>query len=451
MFNHETTTVSQGPRPGDLVTPNLRLVSPLGKGGMGHVWIAEHLGLRTQVVVKFMAAHLTGDPMMVERFGREAAAASRVKSPHVVQMIDHGVATNGHLFIAMELMEGHDLGEVLAHKRRLPPDRVLTIVQQVARALSKAHEAGIVHRDIKPENIFLLDAGGGELFIKVLDFGVAKSMLSMPDRGTATGAMIGTPYYMSPEQVLGSRAIDAGTDLWALGVVAFEALTGTLPFNGETIGGISVAICHEPLPSMSQRNPELPVTLDAWFGRACARQHDQRFHTAMEFAEGLKAAIAAPAAQVSGARVPLSAPAQLELRERRHTTGGAMAATVTPTGGRPWWVVLVAIAGVLALGGVVGVGLVLSRPEATVEEAAPVKKKKMATASTDPTDTTTLPVDLKAPGSASTSTSASTPTVAVASASPHASAAATTATPDKKAEPTSAPSTKKKKKDVVIE
>lgn len=467
--NEDTITVSQEPRPGDFVTPNLRLVSPLGKGGMGHVWVAEHLGLRTNVVVKFMAGHLTGDPVMVERFGREAAAASRVKSPHVVQMIDHGVATNGHLFIAMELLEGHDLGEVLVHKRRLPAQRVLTIVQQVGRALSKAHEAGIVHRDIKPENIFLLDAGGGELFVKVLDFGVAKSMLSLPDRGTATGAMVGTPYYMSPEQVLGSRAIDYGTDLWALGVVTFEALTGTLPFNGDTIGGISVAICHEPLPSMAQRNPELPAMLDSWFARACARKHEERFRSAMELVEGLKAALAAPGADLSArvevdgsaVRLPIADAPQTENRERRHTTGGTVSATVPATPTRPRWVVPAAIGGMLALTCAgVAVGITVAKPEGAVEEPTPVKKKKksvaasvedpaLATGTENAVPSTSAPPSTTPPMAATTATASSPSTAPEKKAEP---ALTSSVAPEKKAEPAPTPSaTKKKKRDVVIE
>ena len=278
--------------PGALVTANLRLVRQLGRGGMGSVWIADHLALRTQVVVKFMSDELAQNQDALGRFSREAAAASQVKSPHVVHMIDYGIASNGLPFIAMEFLEGKDLSQVIARHGSLNPESALKIVTHVARALGRAHEKGIIHRDIKPENIFLIDAGGGEIFAKVLDFGIAKAALADVGRSTGTGLMVGTPLYMSPEQVLGSKAIDHRADLWSLGVVAFEALTGSVPFAGETVGAISVAICHAPIPSPSQRNPALGPAIDAWFARACERDLAKRFASAKELADALGIAIA---------------------------------------------------------------------------------------------------------------------------------------------------------------
>ncbi len=276
-------------REGALVTPALRLVRPLGAGGMGRVWVAEHLGLRTQVVVKFMAEELARNPDALARFSREAAAASQVRSPHVVHMIDHGVATNGAPFIAMEMLDGYDLRHLLDERRTIEPSEVAAIVAQVARALAGAHQRGIVHRDIKPENVFLTDAGSGELFVKILDFGIAKSIdgADAASRATGTGAMIGTPFYMSPEQVLGQKTIDHRADLWSLGVLAFEALTGELPFVGDTIGAVSVAICHGPIPRPSERNPRLSPAIDGWFARACERDVARRFGSAKELADAL--------------------------------------------------------------------------------------------------------------------------------------------------------------------
>lgn len=218
----------EGLEPGVMVTPSLRLVRPLGAGGMGRVWIADHLGLRAQVVVKFMAPQLVDSEDALRRFSREAEAASKVKSPHVVHISDYGIALNGQPYIAMELLEGKTLAEVIARYGALDPAAVAKIVTHVARALARAHAKGVVHRDIKPDNIFLIDVGGGEIFAKVLDFGVAKAAFA-ESRTTGTGVMVGTPMYMSPEQILGARHVDHRSDLWSLGVVAFEALTATVP------------------------------------------------------------------------------------------------------------------------------------------------------------------------------------------------------------------------------
>ena len=206
---------------GMMVTPSVKLVRPLGEGGMGAVWVAEHLSLRTQVVVKFIASGLQDNKEATERFSREAAAAAQVKSPHVVQTFDHGFTADGIPYIVMELLEGRDLGAFLDTERCCPPDLVVEIIAQLSRALDRAHERGIVHRDIKPGNIFLCDDGRNEVFVKLLDFGIAKGVdVPKIDNGTKTGAMIGSPFYMSPEQILGSRNVDHRSDLWSVGSVA---------------------------------------------------------------------------------------------------------------------------------------------------------------------------------------------------------------------------------------
>ncbi len=260
------------------------------------MWVADHLALHTQVVVKFISADLAKNADAVARFKREAAAASSVKSPHVVQMLDHGVSEAGVPFIVMELLEGHDLGAHLEAHGRLEPNQVAAIVTQLSRALTKAHERGIVHRDIKPQNVFLSDAGGGELFVKLLDFGIAKTNDGQKlDSGTKTGSMMGSPYYMSPEQVVGSKSIDHRSDLWAVGVVAYEALTGVRPFEADTVGGLAVKIHSGPLPVPSSANGLLPKSVDAWFARACSREVEGRFQNAKELADALTAAIAGQA------------------------------------------------------------------------------------------------------------------------------------------------------------
>jgi serine/threonine-protein kinase len=294
-------------QPGTAVTPSIRLVHRIGAGGMGSVWIAEHLALRTQVVVKFIAIELAASAEAVERFSREAAAAAQVKSPHVVQMLDHGVTTDGIVFIVMELLEGHDLGKHLATRGRLSIAETAEIVSQVCKALARAHERGIVHRDIKPDNIFLCAVGEGETFVKLLDFGIAKGDARLGgSSGTKTGAMVGTPYYMSPEQIVGAKTIDRRTDLWSLGIVAYECVVGARPFNEDVFGALAIRIHSGPLPVPSQVDPALPPAFDHWFARACARDANARFASARELGDALaRVASGAPSEQrPSGATTP---------------------------------------------------------------------------------------------------------------------------------------------------
>ena len=274
-----------------LVRSVVRLVRPLGRGGMGSVWVAEHLTLRTEVVVKFMSEALASDAVSTARFWREAAAAAAVKSPHVVQMLDHGFMADGMAYIIMELLDGEDLNHRLERDHVMPLPELAVVVSQACKALSRAHAAGVIHRDIKPDNIFLCRTDDGEPFVKLLDFGVAKLGGPSDLHMTQTGMVVGTPYYMSPEQALGAPPVDATTDLWSLGVVAFEAMTGARPFDGPTMGALTMAICCEQPPVPSKLNPYIPPTVDAWLARACARDREQRFPTARAMSDALVEAL----------------------------------------------------------------------------------------------------------------------------------------------------------------
>jgi serine/threonine-protein kinase len=275
------------------ISKGVSLLEPLGAGGMGAVWLADHLGLKTRVVVKFMLGDLDASESLRTRFSREAAAAAQVKSPHVVHMLDHGVSDDGVPFIVMEHLEGRDLGAEIEAGGPVEPGKVVAIVSQVAKALTKVHAAGLLHRDIKPDNIFLV-AGEDEVFVKLLDFGIAKSAAVDPeaalDGQTKTGQIVGTPFYMSPEQVTAQKTIDHRSDLWALGVVAYEALTGHRPYDGPSFGALAVKIATESPPIPSAANPALPPGVDAWFARACAREPAFRFASAKEMAEAFRAA-----------------------------------------------------------------------------------------------------------------------------------------------------------------
>jgi serine/threonine protein kinase len=284
--------------PGLEITGSIRLVRKLGEGGMGSVWAADHTGLRTQVAVKFMSEHLAMDGGAAARFSREASAAAQIKSPHVVQVFDHGLLDDRIPYIVMELLEGENLSSFIQrHGGTLSPRVTAQILTQACRALGKAHAQGVIHRDIKPDNLFVLESDG-EIFVKVLDFGIAKQAHGIHNV-TSTGALLGTPYYMSPEQMLSAKHVDPRSDLWAVGVVAYQSITGKLPFQGETFAGVAVAISQGqfslPYAEGGLGSPEL----DAWFARALAKDANQRFASARELSDAFAAA-AGSALSLSG-------------------------------------------------------------------------------------------------------------------------------------------------------
>jgi serine/threonine-protein kinase len=341
---------------------------------MGSVWVAEHGTLKSEVAVKLIASDRALSEKTLERFTREAVAASRVKSPHVVRVLDHGKTEEGEPYIIMELLEGRDLGAVIEAKKRLPPREVVRIVTQVAHALSKAHEAGIIHRDIKPSNIFLCD-GAGEPVVKLLDFGVAKDAPGADEKSTAS--LLGTPHYMSPEQIIG-RSIDHRADIWALGVVVYRALTGQRPFEGDTVGALTLSIHGAPPPAPSELVPGLPKAVDDWFAKACARKVDDRFDSAMEAARELARALDEEVPQAIVYVVPAVT------GDRTLTDAGAQARDAEPPK-KPPRVLFGAIAALLVIGAAGVLTLELraprleaprgatarSAPPAALEEAKP--------------------------------------------------------------------------------
>jgi serine/threonine protein kinase len=332
--------------PGAMVTGSIRLTRMLGRGGMGSVWVAEHLRLRTEVVVKFVAPEYVASEEALRRFEREATLAAKAKSPHVVQMFDHGISDFGLPYIAMELLVGEDLGKRIERSGRIDPRVFAGWLRQACSGLARAHQKGIVHRDIKPENVFLCDEEG-EVLVKVLDFGIAKSDANASDfSGTRTGAVIGTVYYMSPEQAMGARDLDHRADLWALGVVTYFAITGVRPFSGDAIGTVVLAITQGTPPRPSALNPALSPAIDAFMAKALARSPADRFQSAREFADAFAQAAlgtafssrdSGPPAVSGGERssspspaVPSAAPAASNLG----TTTGASVPQLTTSEGR---------------------------------------------------------------------------------------------------------------------
>ncbi|HEY4119199.1 MAG TPA: serine/threonine-protein kinase [Byssovorax sp.] len=301
---------------GHILAGKYKLIEKLADGGMGSVWRAEHVGLRSQVAVKLIHQSVIDAADGQRRFLTEAHAAAHLRSPHVVQILDHGI-DDGVPYMVMELLDGESLAQRLDRCGTLTLAQTSTIVTQVARAIGKAHEAGIIHRDLKPDNVFLVKNDDEEL-AKVLDFGIAKianTLGAAASPSTHTGALLGTPYYMSPEQARGHK-LDHRTDLWSLAVIAFECVTGRRPFDAETMGDLLLEVCTSEVPVPSEI-AGTPAAFDAWFARGVARPPDERFQSARELAQGLRAIAfegAGPTSGATGDRAslpgPLSAPAR---------------------------------------------------------------------------------------------------------------------------------------------
>jgi len=274
-------------QPGRILSGRYQLELQLGEGGMGSIWRAEHLVLAAPVAVKLVDPEIAEDEETLARFMREAQAAAALRSPHVVQIIDYGMDDKVP-FMVMELLEGENLAQRIKRLGRLSPAETARMITHVSRAVGRAHEAGIVHRDLKPENVFIVRNEDDEI-AKVLDFGVAKVQAEAlaATAKTRTGSLLGTPYYMSPEQAQGNKAVDFRSDLWSIGVIAFECLTGQRPFFSEALGDLVLQICVRDLPVPSKLAP-VPAGFDAWFARAIARDPERRFQSARELAEALR-------------------------------------------------------------------------------------------------------------------------------------------------------------------
>ncbi len=266
---------------------------------MGSVWRAEHLTLGTQVAVKFISAELAASSTeALERFRREARTAAQIRNPHVVQILDSGVTEQGTPYIVMEHLEGESLGERLEREGALDLRMAALVVVQVAKALHAAHRLGIVHRDVKPDNIFLATTEEG-LVCKVLDFGVAKSVrIDELKAQRAEDTLVGTPEFMSPEQILEPDAVDYRADLWGLAAVAYCALTGAIPFDGEDLDELCLHILNGRFTQPSAVRPgEIPPVVDAWFGRAFHRHIRRRFGSAKEMARAFAKGVRGPSSE----------------------------------------------------------------------------------------------------------------------------------------------------------
>jgi len=278
--------------PGDIIADKYEVVGVLGSGGVAYVISALHLELGEMVALKFLRPESLAHEDVVARFASEARAVARIKSEHVAHVFDVGTLPDGAPFIVMEYLEGKDLADVLAERRKLPVKVAVDYVLQACEALACAHAAGIVHRDIKPENLFLTQQAGSVERVKVLDFGISKSAmagLEQPNgkRFAHTMLPMGTPGYMSPEQIRACGAVDARTDIWALGCVLFELITGLSAFTGPTLLQLGAAILErEPVP-LRQVVADAAPELEALIAKCLQKDADLRFQDVAELAAAL--------------------------------------------------------------------------------------------------------------------------------------------------------------------
>ena len=282
--------MTSSPPDGRIVAGKYLLERALARGGMGSVWIAKDQQLERGVAIKFMEPSLVESSDARVRFEREAKAAAQLQSPHVVQVYDYGI-DEGAPFLVMELLAGEAFSARLKREKRLNLRDTALMLVPVCKALQQAHDAGIVHRDMKPANLFIAKSGDEEV-VKILDFGIAKAM-GMGEAGdtTKTGALLGSPQFMSPEQVRASKHVNHQSDLWSLGVITYRALTGRIPFKGEELGDVLVRICSDPVTPPSQLVPELSPAIDAFFVRALARDLGERFQSAREMSAAFMAIV----------------------------------------------------------------------------------------------------------------------------------------------------------------
>jgi len=271
-------------RGGEIVGGHYRLDHVLAEGGMGVVWVAQDLRLGRLVAVKFLGEDALSNPLQRERFTREARLASKIRSPHVVQIIGDGVTAGDVPFVVMELLDGESLAARLAREGRCSLATCGVVVEQICRALRSAHALHLVHRDIKPGNIFLTPQSGGDLFVRLLDFGIAKELHRSSIGLTQSGEVLGTAYYMSPEQFRQSDSVTAASDIWSLGVVLYEMLTGVIPFEEKTFSNLAVRVAQGKFAAPSSIRPDLPRAVDAVVARALAVQPSQRFANVEELA-----------------------------------------------------------------------------------------------------------------------------------------------------------------------
>jgi len=336
-----------------MIAEKYRIVRLLGEGGMGAVYEGENVRIRHRVAIKVLHAAVADNRDVVDRFEREAEVAGQAGSEHIVEVHDLGALPNGQRYMVMEFLDGESLAGRVDARGPMSTADLIPAALQLLDGLAAAHDAGIVHRDLKPENVFLLRSRGGTRdFVKILDFGISKFNLAADNRVnvTRTGSVMGTPCYMSPEHARGARDVDLRTDLYAVGVMLYECLSGQRPFDGENPNEVLFKVVLEDPPKLAELVPELDPRLVAIVERGMGRNRDHRFQTArdfqaalIEFATASGISILPRAVSMTDTRVSLlsinplrgSQPTITPLRDSRPSPGGEVITAVpAPQSGR---------------------------------------------------------------------------------------------------------------------
>jgi serine/threonine-protein kinase len=264
------------PKPGDVLSDRYDVIRVIGEGGMGVVYEGTHRRIGQRVAIKVLHPAMMSSPDIVERFEREARAAGHLKSGHAVRVMDVDVTAGGLPYMVMEFLEGRDLEQEVLARGALPIDEAVDYLWQTCGAMAEAHDLGIVHRDLKPANLFLCP-DQGKIVVKILDFGISKMTRDTSVSVTSTASSIGTPLYMSPEQVRSSKTVDARTDIWSLGVIAYELLGGRVPFSGANPTAVVAAIVADEAPPLRSLRPEVPIELERVVHKALAKDVALRY------------------------------------------------------------------------------------------------------------------------------------------------------------------------------
>src|SRR5260370_3161168 len=274
---------------GDILDGKFRVESVLGSGGMGVVIAAHHLGLDQRVAIKLLLPEALEDPEAGARFEREAGAGAKLKGEHSAGGMDVDTMADGGLYMVMECLEGEDLAERVRRERQLPIREAVDLILQTCEVLAEAHALGIRRRDLKPHNLFCIGAADGSISIKVLDFGISKITGTQTSQTTLTktSALMGSPSYMSPEQIQSPRRVDARTDIWAVGVVLFEMITGKAPFEGDSVPEICLRVTKRSPPAIRLLRADVPPPLEAVIAKCLQKERTKRYVSVGELALAL--------------------------------------------------------------------------------------------------------------------------------------------------------------------